>query len=70
MFTNSILSINFLFLENENTLDDSIMSNDKTQGKYSDIHDDLGYPTKGDKYKKKNLQSRVYSSRHNSSRFK
>lgn len=49
----------FLFLDNESTSDDSMFSNDKTQGKYSNTHD---------KSQKKGHQTRVHSSHRNLSR--
>lgn len=49
----------FIFLDNESTSDDSIMSNDKTQGKYSNTRD---------RSQNKGYLSRVHSSHHNSSR--
>lgn len=67
MYTKVLYQTIFFFLENENTSDDSVISNDKNHGKYSDIYDGLGYPIKDDKYKKKNYQIRAYSSRYNNS---
>jgi len=50
----------FLFLDNESTSDDSMLSNDKTQGKYSNIQD---------KFQKKGHQTKVHSSHRSLSRF-
>jgi len=51
-----------LFLENESTSDDLIISNNKIETKYANINENLRNLKKDDKYQKKGHVTRDYSS--------
>jgi len=51
-----------LFLENESTSDDLIISNNKIETKYANINENIRNLKKDDKYKKKGDLTRDYSS--------
>lgn len=59
----------FIFLENESTSDDSMMSSDKSLGKITDTRENLRHFKKDDKFQKKVHPTRVHSFHRNSTRF-